>query len=288
MSARLAIITAVSTFGVSAIGPQKKVADGAQGPGCIYLPVSLGIASPTRLTRRSGAPGSTILQNEVDADVVNITIGGQTTTVILDTGSFELWVNPSCSSAATGSTYDSKLCEAAGQYHPSASNTSITLDENFSAQYGKGSANGTYYSDTIDIGGISINGQHFAVANDSEGIPLGILGIGPDPYGGYNMSEPAVGKNLDTYMANPYSLLLTSMVSQGLINSRAFSLDMASLDNPTGSLIFGGVDKGRFQGTLQTFPLLAEHGSLLDIPIYRYVHHSNDLNSVLRSAIRRC
>lgn len=46
------------------------------------------------------------------------------------------------------------------------------------------------------------------------------------------------------------------MVSQGLISSRAFSLDLRSVDSPNGSLIFGGVDTGKYTGSLTKLPIL--------------------------------
>lgn len=46
------------------------------------------------------------------------------------------------------------------------------------------------------------------------------------------------------------------MVDQGLIDSRAFSLDLRDVDSPDGSVIFGGVDTGKFVGELQKCPIL--------------------------------
>lgn len=46
------------------------------------------------------------------------------------------------------------------------------------------------------------------------------------------------------------------MVEQGLIDSRAFSLDLRDVDSPDGSVIFGGVDTGKFVGELQKCPII--------------------------------
>lgn len=264
----------------SALGLDGAAGVPVDGRGFIHLPLTMDSTGGTRLMTRAGAPAPAALYNDYNGDLVNITIGGQTVSVLIDTGSFELWVNPNCSSVSPQGQHSASataLCEMSGQYDPSASKTSVDLDEDFSTQYGRGSANGTYFSDDIEIAGITVKNQRFAVANSSDQNPTGILGLGPDPYGGFNNSEPSIGEDLDTYMASPYSLLLTSMVSQGLINSRAFSLDLGSLQAPNGSLILGGVDKGRFQGTLQTFPLITEsgtatlsNGTSVDIPLYAY------------------
>lgn len=86
----------------------------------------------------------------------------------------------------------------------------------------------------------NITNQIFGLNNLSYSIPTGILGLSPSP------------SPLDIR----YSLVLDSMVSQGLISSRAFSLDLRSVDSPNGSLIFGGVDTGKYTGSLSKIPTL--------------------------------
>lgn len=46
------------------------------------------------------------------------------------------------------------------------------------------------------------------------------------------------------------------MKTQGLIKSRAFSLDLRTVDSPDGALIFGGIDTGKYIGALQKLPIL--------------------------------
>ena len=58
------------------------------------------------------------------------------------------------------------------------------------------------------------------------------------------------------------------MVAQGLIKSRAFSLDLRGVDNPTGSIIFGGIDTGKFIGNLVKLPMLP--ASQTPLGAYRY------------------
>lgn len=50
--------------------------------------------------------------------------------------------------------------------------------------------------------------------------------------------------------------MLDSMVSQGLIDSAAFSLDLRDTDSPDGALIFGGIDTGKFIGVLEKCPII--------------------------------
>lgn len=58
-----------------------------------------------------------------------------------------------------------------------------------------------------------------------------------------------------------YSYVLDSMVDQGLIDSRAFSLDLRDTDSPDGALIFGGIDTGKFIGSLGKCPIIAPEDS---------------------------
>lgn len=46
------------------------------------------------------------------------------------------------------------------------------------------------------------------------------------------------------------------MVTQNLIASRAFTLDLRDTDSPDGALIFGGIDTGKFIGSLEKCPIL--------------------------------
>lgn len=46
------------------------------------------------------------------------------------------------------------------------------------------------------------------------------------------------------------------MVVQGLIASRAFSLDLRDTESPDGALIFGGVDTGKYSGALEKCPII--------------------------------
>ena len=74
----------------------------------------------------------------------------QTVSVLLDTGSFELWVNPDCDKSSVP-----KLCRDFGHYDPARSSTSRNLRQDFAIRYGSGTTYGTYYRDDIYINGES-------------------------------------------------------------------------------------------------------------------------------------
>jgi hypothetical protein len=181
--------------------------------------------------------------------------------VVLDTGSIELWVDPDCSKArpvnttsgASDSTngvdnpdVDANFCGNVGRYDPKKSSSAKSapgLSGGSTLQYADfTTATVNYYQDTMSIAGVTISNQIFGVANASNQSATGILGIAPNPLGFNDTPE------------YPYSLMLTNMQKQGLIQSRAFSLDLRDFDNTTGSLIFGGVDKSRYKGALQQVP----------------------------------
>ena len=48
------------------------------------------------------------------------------------------------------------------------------------------------------------------------------------------------------------------MADKGLIKSNAYSLWLNDLDANTGSILFGGVNTGKYQGQLQTLPIIKE------------------------------
>lgn len=66
--------------------------------------------------------------------------------VFIDTGSYELWVNPKCKTSASQS-----ICESHGIYYPDRSNSSMHVGGNFAVTYGTGAVRGSYWSDVMSI-----------------------------------------------------------------------------------------------------------------------------------------
>jgi len=87
----------------------------------------------------------------------------------------------------------------------------------------------------------TIKKQIFGIGLESYDIPLGILGLSP----AVNPNDPDI-----------YPFVLDTMKSQGVIKSRAFSLDLRGVSEPEGAIIFGGLDTGKFIGTLEKLPML--------------------------------
>lgn len=237
------------------------------GPGFIHVPVQQK-AQQTHVApmirRMDSGHYSAVelghLSSALTTYTINISIAGQDTTVVLDTGSSGLWVNPTCSTAAGDNVTDSEggpandqrhspdYCKSIGRYDPIFSPTAFDLENGDTFVYADNTtAEVNYYTDNISIGGLQISGQKFGVANDTNGIALGIMGMGPNIVYGYNSSS------------QPSSHILDSMASEGLIASRAFSLNLGEHEDSTGSIIFGGVDQKKFLGSLQTLPLESRH-----------------------------
>jgi hypothetical protein len=82
---------------------------------------------------------------------------------------------------------------------------------------------------------------------------MGVMGIG------YNFSEASNGATASSFI---YPSIIDSMVNQGLINSRGYSLYLGDLQEATGSIIFGGLDSDKYYGNLAQLPIIP--GTLLN------------------------
>ncbi|KUI68353.1 Aspartic proteinase yapsin-6 [Cytospora mali] len=187
--------------------------------------------------KRQDAAG---LKNQQDGTsyTIDIQIGTppQTVTVILDTGSEELWVNPDCETSG-----QTDYCESFSQFDYTESSTIEDTGYSNVLAYGKGNVTIEYVTDVVSIGSASIDQQIFGVGLESYDIPSGIMGLGPP----INGDDEAL-----------YSYIIDSMAIQGIIESRAFSLDLRDVDSPDGSVIFGGIDTGKYVGALEKCPML--------------------------------
>lgn len=78
--------------------------------------------------------------------LVTVQIGtpAQTVKVFVDTGSYELWVNPTCSKSP-----NQTLCNSFGYYNPRTSSTVKNVNQDFQLYYGSGYAQGRYYTDQV-------------------------------------------------------------------------------------------------------------------------------------------
>lgn len=192
----------------------------------------------------------------------NVTIGTppQTFRFHVDTGSSDLWANSATSDLCKqGNTVDPASgqipCSVSGTYSANASSTYKFVDSNFQISYADTTgATGDYVTDTLHIGGKDVKDLQFGVgyvSNSSEGV----MGIG------YTSLEVQVqNDNQKSYPNIPQA-----MTTQGLISSPAYSLWLDDLAASTGSILFGGVDTAKFQGSLQTLPIIQEQGMFVEM-----------------------
>ncbi|KAK4498826.1 hypothetical protein PRZ48_009336 [Zasmidium cellare] len=171
----------------------------------------------------------------------NITVGSpaQPQTVILDTGSSDLYFDASNSTSCTnppenfpclGGTFDRSRSATYRQL-------SSTPDEMFNTSFGDNStAAGPYGADVVGIGSVSLTDVKFGVAeviNSTTGPPIGLLGLG------YDVDEAAP--------RNERVLIPLFLPPAPMLTSTA---------DLSGSILFGGVDTAKFTGPLTTLDFL--------------------------------
>ncbi|KAK4456984.1 aspartic peptidase domain-containing protein [Cladorrhinum samala] len=158
--------------------------------------------------------------------------------VVLDTGSFELWVDPICSTAATEE--QAEQCNLAGMYYPGLSSSYIDRNSTSKLAYGKGAVEFSYAADRILIPGSNLQSLEnvvFGIGQSSHDLAWGIAGIGH-------------GEGFNTR----YNNLIDELFMQGVTQSRAFSISLGSqFDDNAGTVVFGGIDTRKFSGSLHRF-----------------------------------
>lgn len=164
--------------------------------------------------------------------------------VSVDTGSSDLWVPNSNTSSGTWQQY--------GVYDPSGSSTFKDTGYPFSVTYYDGtSSTGEYVTDSLaleDGSGAISNFQFGSVRNTSVSIG-GVLGLSV--------------KSLEQVGSSPqYNNLPLALEAEGLINHASYSIYFSSADATSGTLLFGGVDKSKYdESTLAPFTF---SGSAID------------------------
>lgn len=158
-----------------------------------------------------------------------------------------MWVN----------TPDSQLCsrprdpcEEAGTYERDDSSTSKAVSSGFNISYADGSgAAGDYVTDTFRIGSANLSDFQFGIG-DTSSSRRGILGLG------YDLNEVQVLSE----KKDPYDNLPLKLAADGHIQSPAYSIYLNDFEASRGSILFGGVDRSRFEGDLATLPVQSESG----------------------------
>nr|CAI9705244.1 unnamed protein product [Rangifer tarandus platyrhynchus] len=190
----------------------------------------------------TSSPGSNItthpLRNIKDVIYVgNITIGTppQEFQVVFDTGSSDLWVHSVfCTS---------QFCSSHVLFRHHESSTFRSTQRRFRIQYRSGWMKGVVVHDNVRIGDLVSTDQPFGLSMEHsgfEGLPFdGVLGL----------SYP----NISFIGGIP---IFDNLKNQGAISEPVFAFYL-SKSKPEGSVVmFGGVDKSYYQGTLNWVPLI--------------------------------
>lgn len=202
---------------------------------------------------------------DVDVAIDNIKIGytvdislgtpAQNVTVLLDTGSSDLWVssdkNEGCTTKDTvvynGNGYN---CQMFGTFNETASSTFSPNDTDFAISYGDSTgAQGEWATDKLEVNGITVPDFSFGLGLNGT-TTLGVFGIG------YPLNE-ATYRNLNNrtdFEPYLYENLPLRLVRQGVINTPAYSLWLDDKNEDEGEVLFGAVDHSKYTGNLTRLP----------------------------------
>ncbi|KAG0668474.1 hypothetical protein C6P45_004634 [Maudiozyma exigua] len=203
------------------------------------------------LHKRNDGYESIEITNQLTFYSVSLEIGtpAQNITVLVDTGSSDLWVsnsdNPYCQSnydINSGISFTNTInCEEYGTFDPSASSSWSSNSTIFNINYG----DTTFARGVWDL---NVTGLSFAVANRSNST-VGVLGIGLP---GLEVTYTGAGTGR-SYQYDNFPLVLKR---SGAIESNVYSLYLNDSDSSHGTVLFGAVDHSKYEGSLNTIPLV--------------------------------
>ncbi|KAH8555912.1 aspartic peptidase domain-containing protein [Umbelopsis sp. PMI_123] len=211
----------------------------------IHIPLKRTSRIYKSISRRAVA-GSVQLYNAVQqgAYAIDLSIGtvGQNFTVILDTGSTELWVpGPNCPKTQCFGTL----------FNTQASSTYVATSDPISLVYGVGSDNGTYGRDTVTLGGYQVQNLSFGVISSAANSSVPVNG---EPYlnGILGLAFPALTYAYKTHKAQ-YDPFIFALWKQNQIPQPIFSIYLGprTAAGETGLVTFGGIDNTKYSGNLQ-------------------------------------
>lgn len=187
-------------------------------------------------------PHGVPLSNYMNAQYfAEITIGTppQVFTVVLDTGSSNLWVpSTRCSSIA---------CYLHRRYDADQSSTYKSNGTAFAIRYGTGSLEGVISNDVLTMGDLTIEGQDFGESVKEPGLTFafgkfdGIMGLGYDTISVKHVIPP-----------------FYNMVDRDLLDEPVFSfyLNDVKSGEEQGEAVFGGVDPSHYKGKIYYAPVI--------------------------------
>ncbi|CAG8794414.1 37053_t:CDS:2, partial [Gigaspora margarita] len=208
----------------------------------------------------------TLYIKDINQDVdyyAEIIVGNQRFSILLDTGSSNLWIpNKNCTSAS---------CQNHNRFDSNKSPTFKSEGNQWSILYGTGSASGVTGIDDIKIGKFTANSQTFGLADavSDDFLPLqpdGILGMAFD--------------NLNT-MDNGAPTLISTLIKQKKMNPLfSFHFQHYYDFDDQGTLTLGGVDESKFDGKITYNPVISEIGLWIIVLDEALVNNNSTLSAV--------
>jgi hypothetical protein len=186
----------------------------------------------------------------------------QKVTLQLDTGSADLWIPAKswCENDAAEVQGGTTSCKEFGSYSANDSSTYQYLDSNLLLGYvDQSRTQGDFATDVFTVAGVSVPDMQFGIGYNitTNSFTGGLIGIS------YARDEGGVIEGI----AQPYPNFPAVLVRDGRIRSQAYSLYLDSAGSREGTVLFGGIDTERFEGQLQTVPVIAENGVYRDLQV---------------------
>ena len=185
-----------------------------------------------------------------------MTVGSQTFTAVVDTGSSDTWLvgkGFQCLEAGTGDHVAESTCNFGPAYSP-ANTFKPIANENFYIQYSDGeSLTGTWGTETVRVGGVAVFNQQIAVVNtaafNGDGLSSGLLGLAfAADTRAYSGNNPNADSQPNQKIYNPF---FTNMYSEGIVPP----LFSVALDRSGGGqLAFGGLPPVNFAQQFASSP----------------------------------
>lgn len=184
--------------------------------------------------------------------------------MLIDTGSADTWV--------FSSTCKSSPCSIHNTFGQEDSTTLNTTAETWTRTYGTGEVDGVVATDTVTFANFTLNmgfGLAINASDDFNSYPMdGILGLGRRGSG--QLGTPTIMDVLDSQAKLQQNIL-------------GVHLHRAADGTKDGEIVFGGVDTGKFSGSL-AYTKTASDGAW-EIPIQDFVLNGTPCNFTGRTAV---
>jgi len=180
--------------------------------------------------------------------------------VVFDTGSTNLWVasvlcteNP-CSRSVSSQWYDPAQSTTQEMYLATKTQAENGFDGDIDIEFGTGELKGPLHVDTYRVGPLKVKQQPFAMIREMSGDVFstfqfeGILGL--------------AFKSLSFGGIQPF---FERVIEQKLLDHNEFAFYLNVDSSQPSALLWGGIDKDLFEGSILMFPVVQTHYWSLDL-----------------------